>query len=148
MQVQHPSEDVNEYHKINSQFEHPLLSKDLNGIKKAPSISEYGGRALSKKESSQPPKRSESYLGRINKFFGFSQEMPSESAPRDESPLKGSPVRILQISPQKSDDKVVKIMPHNFESPKSKKQLSTHRFKCSCEPSSEPYACASSFRWL
>ena len=39
-------------------------------------------------------------------------------------------------------------MPQTYESPKAKKQLSTHRFKCSCEPSSEPYACASSFRWL
>jgi len=39
-------------------------------------------------------------------------------------------------------------MSQKFESPKASKQLSTHRFKCSCAPSSEPYACASAFQWL
>lgn len=47
-----------------------------------------------------------------------------------------------------SDEKPVNIMSQKFESPKASKQLSTHRFKCSCEPSSEPYACASAFQWL
>lgn len=28
------------------------------------------------------------------------------------------------------------------------KQLSSHRFKCACEPSSEPYSCASAYQWL
>ena len=64
----------------------------MHGIKKTPSTNEYTGRFSSIKENNQPQKRSESYLGRINKFFGFSQEQPSESAQREDSPIKGSPL--------------------------------------------------------
>ena len=66
----------------------------MHGIKKTPSTNEYTGRFSSINENNQPQKRSESYLGRINKFFGFSQEheQPSESAQREDSPLKSSPL--------------------------------------------------------
>lgn len=40
------------------------------------------------------------------------------------------------------------VSSQKFESPKEKKQLSSHSFKCSCEPSSQPHACSSAYRWL
>ena len=41
-------------------------------------------------------------------------------------------------------------MPLNFESPKQNKKrpLFSHNFKCSCAPSSEPFACARAYNWL
>ena len=45
MQTKHPSEDVNDYQEKSSQFQHPLLSKDMQGIKKFPSSNAaYSGR--------------------------------------------------------------------------------------------------------
>lgn len=40
--------------------------------------------------------------------------------------------------------------PLKFESPRvsNAKPLSSHRFKCSCDPSPEPYACKKAFTWL
>lgn len=40
------------------------------------------------------------------------------------------------------------VSSQKFESPKETKQLSSHRFRCNCEPSPEPYACASAYNWL
>ena len=60
---------------------------------------------------------------------------------------KGS-VPKLTLQELHSDEIQPAVSSQKFESPKAKKQLSSHRFKCSCEPSSEPYACASAYRWL
>lgn len=40
--------------------------------------------------------------------------------------------------------------PLKFESPRATnaKPLSSHRFKCSCDPSPEPYACKKAYTWL
>ena len=53
----------------------------------------------------------------------------------------------LQLKKMESE-KFKPVQSQKFESPKENKQLSSHRFKCSCAPSSEPYACASAHRWL
>jgi hypothetical protein len=48
------------------------------------------------------------------------------------------------------DEKALPDLQISYESPKNrfKKPLSQHRFKCLCEPSSEPFACNSAFLWL
>ena len=59
---------------------------------------------------------------------------------------KGSVPKLVLKELQSEDYEPVSSQ--KFESPMATKQLSSHRFKCSCEPSSEPYACASAYRWL
>ena len=51
-------------------------------------------------------------------------------------------------------DSVVMLSPpptkHFYESPRLSiaKPLMSHRFKCNCDPSPEPYGCAKAYRWL
>lgn len=54
----------------------------------------------------------------------------------------------LTLKESSSVDDIQPISSQKFESPMAIKQLSSHRFKCACEPSSEPYACASAYQWL
>ena len=49
---------------------------------------------------------------------------------------------------ERNSEQYEPVSSQRFESPQAIKQLSSHRFKCTCEPSSEPYACQSAHRWL
>ena len=58
-----------------AKLKHPLLSKDQSGAKKRPSAIEPAGREGRRGDgepTTGPQRRSESYLGRFNRFLGFS----------------------------------------------------------------------------
>ena len=77
---------------------------------------------------------------------------------RDRRPMSEDSISEVILSPESIPgerslalEDVMELSPvplHKFESPKKTKRLSSHRFKCSCAPSSEPDACASAYRWL
>ena len=70
----------------------------------------------------------------------------SEAAMSPQKTISG--ITKLKLKNLSSEDYHQPVSSQKFESPKEPKQLSSHRFKCSCEPSSEPYACVSAYRWL
>ena len=66
------------------------------------------------------------------------------------SPVQNLQSKLLKLKTQPNSENIMApaIANQKFESPTSAKCLTNHRFKCSCKPSSEPYACSSAYKWL